>query len=79
MIVTGSLTRESLPISSQRPEHLFDAVLLLFYVGVDIEVHCRTDVGVSQKGAYGLVVALAFYASGCKTVAQSLELQFRQA
>ena len=40
-------------------EHAVDALLLLFQVGMDIEVERRADVGVAQYDAHGLVVAVA--------------------
>ena len=45
--------------STEGFEHAVDALLLLFQVGMDIEIERRTDVGVAQYDAHSLVVAVA--------------------
>ena len=61
--------------SPQRPEHLFDAALLLFHVGMDVEVEGGADVGMAEEDADGLVVAAALDAAGGEAVAQAVELE----
>ena len=39
---------------------------------MDVEVESRGDVGVPEEYAHGLVVAVAFYASGGERVAQAV-------
>ena len=45
--------------STEGFEHAVDALLLLFKIGMDIEIERRADVGVAQYDAHGLVVAVA--------------------
>ena len=59
---------------SKRLEHLGDALFLLFHVWVNIEIKGCCDVGMAEKHAYGLVVAVAFNAACGKAVAQSVIL-----
>lgn len=61
--------------SPQRPEHLFDAALLLFHVGMDVEVEGGADVGMAEEDADGLVVAAALDAAGGEAVAEAVELE----
>ena len=52
----------------KRLEHLSDALFLLLHVRVNIEVECCCNVGMTEQYAYGLVVAVAFYAACGKAV-----------
>ena len=54
---------------SKRLEHLGDTLFLLLHVWVNIEVECCCNVGMTEQYAYGLVVAVAFYAACGKAVA----------
>ena len=62
---------------SEGAEHFVDALFLLLSAGMDIEVEGCGYVGMTENDADGFVVAVAFYAAGCETVAQSVEFQRR--
>ena len=59
---------------SKRLEHLGDALFLLFHVRVNIEIKGCCDVGMTEKHAYDLVVAVAFNAACRKVVGRCIPL-----
>ena len=59
---------------SKRLEHLGDALFLLFHVWVNIEIKGCCDVGMTEKHAYDLVVAVAFNAACRKVVGRCIPL-----
>ena len=59
---------------SKRLEHPGDALFLLFHVWVNIEIKGCCDVGMTEKHAYDLVVAVAFNAACRKVVMRSVPL-----
>lgn len=61
-------------LSPQRPEHLFDATLFLFHIGVDVEIEGGADIGMTEEGADGLVVTAAFDATGREAMSQAMKL-----
>ncbi len=64
---------------AERFEHSVDALLLLFEVGMDVEVQGCADVCMTEDDTDGLVIAVALDTTCGKTVAQAVELDDRNA
>lgn len=59
---------------SKRLEHPGDALSLLLHVWVNIEIKGCCDIGMTEKHAYELVVAVAFNAACRKVVGRCIPL-----
>ena len=56
--------------------HCVNALTLLLYIGVDIEVERSANVGVAKEDADGFVVAFALNAAGGKAMTEAVEAHF---
>lgn len=62
---------------SKEPAHTLNTLLLLTKVWMHIQVKCCRYIGMAEYYAYCLVIALAFYAPGCKGVPKSMKYDLR--
>lgn len=64
---------------SKEPAHTLNTLLLLTKVWMHIQVKCCRYIGMAEYYAYCLVIALAFYAPGCKGVPKPMKYDLRYA
>ena len=62
--------------SFQHLPHGLNALTLLLYIGMDIEVERGADVGVAEENADGFVVAFALNTTGGEAVPEAVKAHF---
>lgn len=64
---------------SKKLAHTFNTLLFLIEVRMHIQVKSGRHVGMTEYHAYCFVIALAFYAPGCKGVSKPMKYDLRYA